>query len=88
MSGQEAGQKKKGFHWPHFKAAPGSEAELERVSQRASSLGRRCAPAWLLQCCRRRSRLPPPRQQMPQAGSFFVASPPARSHIRLVICFL
>ncbi|KAI7844740.1 hypothetical protein COHA_001624 [Chlorella ohadii] len=30
MSGQEAGQKKKGFHWPHFKAAPGSEAELER----------------------------------------------------------
>ena len=60
MSGQEAGQKKKGFHWPHFKAAPGSEAELERVSQRASSLGRRCAPAWLHLCYHRSSRLPPP----------------------------
>ena len=34
MSGQQEGgqQKKKGFKWPNFKAAPGSEAELEEAS--------------------------------------------------------
>lgn len=34
MSGQEGGQqKKKAFKWPNFKAAPGSEAELEEASK-------------------------------------------------------
>lgn len=43
MSGQEGAPKKKGFKLPHFKAAPGSEAELEQASKLLTSLGQRCA---------------------------------------------